>query len=58
VLYNGEPELQLTYDTTFTIVSFFVPVVVLLGAYWLAGSGADEVQKLRVGLGGLFAGSR
>ncbi|KAI5813470.1 hypothetical protein BZA77DRAFT_339504 [Pyronema omphalodes] len=57
VLYNGEPELQLAYNSTFTVVSFFVPVLVLLGAYSLAGVGGDEVRKLRVIVGGTFAGS-
>ena len=50
--------MQLSYNSMFTVLSFFVPVLVLLGAYSLAGSGGDEVRKLRVVVGGSFAGSR
>jgi NO-binding membrane sensor protein with MHYT domain len=54
---DGQSEYQLAYSSQYTILSFFVPIFVLLGAYSLAGTGSDEVQRIRVGLGGLFAGS-
>ncbi|KAF8245554.1 hypothetical protein K440DRAFT_511411, partial [Wilcoxina mikolae CBS 423.85] len=57
VLYDGQAELQLAYNSTFTVLSFFVPVLVLLGAYSLAGSSGDEVRKVRIVIGGSFAGS-
>ena len=57
LLYDGEPELQLAYSPVFTVISFFVPIFVLLGAYSLAGTGEDG-SKIRVISGGVFAGSR
>jgi NO-binding membrane sensor protein with MHYT domain len=57
LLFDGQSEYQLAYSSQFTILSFFVPIFVLLGAYSLAGTGSDEVQRIRVGLGGVFAGS-
>ncbi|KAA8896546.1 hypothetical protein FN846DRAFT_993691 [Sphaerosporella brunnea] len=57
ILLDGQTEYQLAYNPTYTVLSFFVPILVLFGAYSLAGSGTDEVQQIRVGLGGVFAGS-
>lgn len=34
VLSNGEPSLQIVYDVAFTAVSFFLPVIVILTAFY------------------------
>lgn len=58
VLYPNAQEmenLQLVYSPAFTALSFFVPIIVLLLAYLLMGAG-EKVSKVRVGIGGSFAG--
>ena len=57
ILYNDEPHLQLAYSQGYTVLSAFVPVVVLFGAYLLCGTGED-MAMLWVVLGGFGAGSR
>jgi NO-binding membrane sensor protein with MHYT domain len=55
-LYGGEPGLQLSYGAGFTIVSFFLPVVVLLLAYAVIGA-VDTPRFWRLLVGGTFAGA-
>ncbi|PWW78923.1 hypothetical protein C7212DRAFT_275219 [Tuber magnatum] len=51
----GTDQLQLAYSSTFTALSFFVPILVLFLAYLLIGTNED-VGYLRLGFGGTFAG--
>ncbi len=55
VLGDGNDSLQVAYNSAFTAVSFFVPIVVLLAAFTTVGSN-EKVSWLRVGLGGTLAG--
>jgi NO-binding membrane sensor protein with MHYT domain len=52
---NGNAELQIAYSQTYTALSFFVPIVVLLAAFLAIGTN-DQVSKLRVASGGTLAG--
>lgn len=47
--------LQLAYSSTFTALSFFVPILVLFLAYLFIGTNED-VGYVRLGFGGTFAG--
>ncbi|KAK7229550.1 hypothetical protein V2G26_001720 [Clonostachys chloroleuca] len=55
-LGNGEQELQITYSTLFTVISFFVPIVVLLISFITIGT-SSIVSWIRVSLGGFLCGS-
>jgi NO-binding membrane sensor protein with MHYT domain len=55
VLYNREPALQIVYNKTFTAISFFVPIAVLLGAFMLIGTN-ETVSLVRLIPGGTLAG--
>ena len=55
VLGDGSPKLQIAYNSGYTALSFFLPVLVLFPAL-LAASSHDQVRKLRVVLGGVLAG--
>ena len=55
VLVQGQPSLQIAYSPGFTVLSFFVPIVVLLAAFMAIGSD-ETVSILRVSLGGSLAG--
>ncbi len=55
VLANREPALQIVYNTTFTVISFFVPIVVLLAAFILIGAN-ENVRLVRLVPGGALAG--
>jgi NO-binding membrane sensor protein with MHYT domain len=55
VLGDGDNSLQVSYNPGFTVLSFFVPIVVLLAAFITVGSN-EKVSWLRVGLGGALAG--
>ncbi|CAG9949190.1 unnamed protein product [Clonostachys rosea f. rosea IK726] len=55
-LGNGEQELQITFSTLFTVISFFVPIVVLLIAFITIGT-SSIVSWIRVSLGGFLCGS-
>jgi len=54
-LYNGEPELQLEYDAGYTVLSFFMPVGVLLSAYTIIGA-VQSPRFWRLILAGTFSG--
>lgn len=55
VLGNGQAQLQIAYSSTFTALSFFVPIIVLLAAFLAVGTN-DRVGKVRVAFGGTLAG--
>jgi NO-binding membrane sensor protein with MHYT domain len=54
ILYNGEVE-SLVYTPLYAVVSFFVPVLVLLFAFYLMRTGNMCIRRLL--LGGSLAGS-
>jgi NO-binding membrane sensor protein with MHYT domain len=56
VLYGGQNRLQLSYSAGFTVLSFFMPVVVLLLAYIVIG-GVENPAIWRLLVGGTFAGA-
>ncbi|KXJ86691.1 hypothetical protein Micbo1qcDRAFT_218871 [Microdochium bolleyi] len=54
-LGNGEPALHIAYSPTFTVLSFFIPIVVLLVAFVTIGANNDIVWW-RTPVGGILAG--
>ncbi|KAI9680496.1 MAG: hypothetical protein M1817_003936 [Caeruleum heppii] len=52
---NGDPLLQIAYNSGFTALSVFVPILVLLGAFLAVGTN-DSVGLTRITLGGTLAG--
>lgn len=54
-LASGEQEMQISYSPGFTVLSFFVPIVVLLAAFVAVGSN-DSVSWWRVSIGGIICG--
>ena len=56
VLYGGQPRLQLSYSAGFTVLSFFMPVIVLLLAYIIIG-GVENPAIWRLLVGGTVAGA-
>lgn len=54
-LADGQSELQISYSSGFTALSFFVPILVLLAAFWATGTN-NSVSWWRVGAGGILAG--
>lgn len=55
-LYEGQRGLQLSYGAGFTVLSFFMPVVVLLLAYVIIG-GVENARIWRLAIGGTVAGA-
>ncbi|KAI9829072.1 MAG: hypothetical protein M1832_000095 [Thelocarpon impressellum] len=55
VLGRGQPSLQIIYNSGFTALSFFIPILVVLTAFLAIGSN-ERVGKCRVVLGGTIAG--
>jgi NO-binding membrane sensor protein with MHYT domain len=55
LLANGDDALQIAYNPAFTVVSFFVPIMVLLAAFITVGFN-EQVSFVRVSLGGALAG--
>lgn len=56
VLGDGDPSIQILYSMTFTGVSFVLPVVVLLAAFYAIGA-SEKAGYLRILTGGLLTGS-
>lgn len=54
-LANGEPAMQISYSVGFTVLSFFVPIVVLLAAFVAIGSN-ERLSWWRISIGGIFCG--
>jgi len=55
-LAGGQAELQIAYAGSFTALSFFVPVIVLLAAFVAIGTN-NKISWWRVIVGGGLAGS-
>jgi NO-binding membrane sensor protein with MHYT domain len=52
---DGDSELQIIYNVGFTVLSYFVPTIVLMLAFLLAGA-HENVQKIRIIAAGAAAG--
>lgn len=55
-IHHGEYELQIVYSVKMTIISLFLPIIVLLIAF-VSVSSNDRVQWWRIGLAGFLAGA-
>ncbi|CEI62944.1 unnamed protein product [Fusarium venenatum] len=55
-LADGQPELQVAYSSSFTAISFFVPIIVLLAAFMAVGTN-NVVSWWRVVAGGVLCGT-
>ncbi|KUI59944.1 Signaling protein YkoW [Cytospora mali] len=53
---DGEDQLQITYSSGFTALSFFLPIMVLVAAFVAMGTN-DKVSWWRVTVGGTLAGA-
>lgn len=59
VMFYDEGNLQLEYSPTYTALSFFVPIFVLLPAFYVAGGAGDgKAGLVRVVSGGVLSGAR
>ncbi len=56
VLQHGDPERQILYSPGFTAISFFLPIVVLLFAFYTLGM-PNRVRQLYVAIAGFFTGA-
>jgi len=54
-LLDGQPELQVVYSPGVTVASFFVPIFVLLVAFWVV-TVTSRVSWWRIGLSGCLSG--
>jgi NO-binding membrane sensor protein with MHYT domain len=50
-----QPEMQIVYNTGFTSVSFFLPIVVLSGAFYLLGA-TDRINRYYIAIAGFLMG--
>jgi NO-binding membrane sensor protein with MHYT domain len=55
-LADGQTEMQIAYSSGFTALSFFVPIMVLLGAFVAVGTN-NKVSWWRITGGGFIAGA-
>jgi len=55
ILYNGAPGFELGYSAAFAILSFFIPIVMLLVAYFIIG-GSEDPPLWRVIVSGAVPG--
>jgi NO-binding membrane sensor protein with MHYT domain len=53
VMAGGEPDMQIVYNTGFTSVSFFLPIVVLSGAFYLLGA-TDRINRYYIAFAGFL----
>ncbi|AEO67430.1 uncharacterized protein THITE_2144801 [Thermothielavioides terrestris NRRL 8126] len=59
IMLDGEPELQISYSAGFTVASFFLPIIVLLVAFFVVTGTTTSRSKIswwRVGVWGLLSG--
>ncbi|KAI0900364.1 hypothetical protein F4806DRAFT_153356 [Annulohypoxylon nitens] len=56
ILANNEPELRIDYSSGFSALSFFAPVIVLLGTFVAIGA-SYKVSWWRIYCGGVLAGT-
>lgn len=52
---EGQPEMQIVYNTGFSAVSFFFPIVVLAGAFHLLGA-SGRINRYYVAIAGVLMG--
>ena len=55
-LEGGAVSRQIAYSSTFTAVSFFLPIIVLTGAFYLLGV-VEKASSYLIGVAGFMAGS-
>jgi NO-binding membrane sensor protein with MHYT domain len=55
VMAEGQPDMQIVYNTGFTSVSFFLPIVVLFAAFYLLGT-TDRVNRYYIAISGVLMG--
>lgn len=55
VLAKGESDEQIVYSSLFTAVSFFLPIVVLLGAFYILGA-SEKATPYYIALSGTLTG--
>jgi NO-binding membrane sensor protein with MHYT domain len=55
VMAEGRPDMQIVYHTGFTSVSFFLPIVVLSGAFYLLGA-TESINRYYIALAGVLMG--
>ena len=55
LLADGDHEYQIVYSSSFTAVSFFLPITVLLGAFYLLGV-TERDSRYYIGLSGTITG--
>jgi NO-binding membrane sensor protein with MHYT domain len=51
ILSHGETHAQIVYSSGFTAISFFLPIIVLLGAFYVIGT-SESATTLRLLFGG------
>lgn len=59
ILLDGEPEVQIAYSVGVTVASFFVPIFVLILAFFvvtITSSSGNRVSWWRVGISGTLSG--
>lgn len=55
VMAQGQPDMQIVYNTGFTSVSFFLPIIVLSGAFYLLGA-TDRINRYYIAFAGVLMG--
>lgn len=55
VMAEGQPDMQIVYNTGFTSVSFFLPIIVLSGAFHLLGA-TDRKTRYHIAFAGVLMG--
>src|ERR1700749_94861 len=56
VLQHGDPDRQILYNPAFTAISFFLPILVLLFAFYTLGM-PTRVRQFHVAIAGFFTGA-
>jgi len=53
VMAGGKPDMQIGYNTSFTSLSFLLPIVVLSGAFYLLGA-TDRINRYYIAFAGVL----
>jgi NO-binding membrane sensor protein with MHYT domain len=53
IMAEGRPDMQIVYNAGFTSVSFFLPIVVLSGAFYLLGA-TDQINRYYIAFAGVL----
>ncbi|KAK4185155.1 hypothetical protein QBC35DRAFT_390119 [Podospora australis] len=56
IFLDGQPELQIVYSVRVTVASFFVPILVLLAAFFVVTHNVSGVSWWRIVVSGLLSG--